>query len=464
MIIAISFALALFLSFVLVPLASRYANALGLMDAPDERKVHSQAIPRAGGIAIVIAFFVPALFWLSDIASLLGFFSGAAIIAVFGFLDDRHNLNYKWKFLGQILGVAIFLASNIEITKTPFLGLGDLLPWVSYPVMAIFILGVINAVNLSDGLDGLAAGSSLLSLGFIALLGYGAAEYTIAIIAVSAMGALTGFLRFNTHPATIFMGDTGSQFLGYVAGCLAIMLTQAPSLAVSPVLAILIVGLPILDTFLVMVLRLYAGESPFKPDKQHLHHQLLSKGLMHYQAVGAIYLLSFSLLVCALYRSKGKTTQMASIEKRSIDPIELIGMDHQGPHYEIGRTFDRLFAWASTTDGIITPETKGIAVFFDDPRQKPPEELTSLAAIPRPDGKEPGEGTRSYTIPGGPHAIARHVGPYTELARTYTELFQNWLPASGEARNGAPLFEINMNDPKTTPPSDLITDIYVPLK
>ncbi|MDB4420981.1 undecaprenyl/decaprenyl-phosphate alpha-N-acetylglucosaminyl 1-phosphate transferase [Pseudomonadales bacterium] len=299
MIIAISFALALFLSFVLVPLASRYANALGLMDAPDERKVHSQAIPRAGGIAIVIAFFVPALFWLSDIASLLGFFSGAAIIAVFGFLDDRHNLNYKWKFLGQILGVAIFLASNIEITKTPFLGLGDLLPWVSYPVMAIFILGVINAVNLSDGLDGLAAGSSLLSLGFIALLGYGAAEYTIAIIAVSAMGALTGFLRFNTHPATIFMGDTGSQFLGYVTGCLAIMLTQAASLAVSPVLAILIVGLPILDTFLVMVLRLYAGESPFKPDKQHLHHQLLSKGLMHYQAVGAIYLLSFSLLACA---------------------------------------------------------------------------------------------------------------------------------------------------------------------
>ena len=113
------------------------------------------------------------------------------------------------------------------------------------------------------------------------------------------MGALTGFLRFNTHPATIFMGDTGSQFLGYVTGCLAIMLTQAPSLAVSPVLAILIVGLPILDTFLVMVLRLYAGESPFKPDKQHLHHQLLNKGLMHYQAVGAIYLLSFSLLACA---------------------------------------------------------------------------------------------------------------------------------------------------------------------
>ncbi len=164
------------------------------------------------------------------------------------------------------------------------------------------------------------------------------------------------------------------------------------------------------------------------------------------------------------YRNQGKDMSMTTIEKRTIGPIRLIGMDHQGPHYEIGRTFDRLFAWACTTDGMIIPETKGIAVFFDDPTLKPPEELTSLAAIPRPDGKEPGEGTRSYTIPGGVHAVARHIGPYTELARTYTELFQNWLPASGEERNGAPLFEINMNDPKTTAPSDLITDIYVPLR
>jgi len=166
----------------------------------------------------------------------------------------------------------------------------------------------------------------------------------------------------------------------------------------------------------------------------------------------------------SLYRNKGKTAQMTHIEKRSTAPIELIGMDHQGPHYEIGRTFDHLFAWASTTDGMITEETKGIAVFFDDPRDKAPENLTSLAAIPLPAGKAAAEGTRTYMLPGGPHAVARHVGPYTELPRTYTELFQNWLPASGEERNGAPLFEINMNDPKTTAPSDLITDIYVPLK
>ncbi len=166
----------------------------------------------------------------------------------------------------------------------------------------------------------------------------------------------------------------------------------------------------------------------------------------------------------AQYRAKGKDTHMANIEKRTIDPIDLIGMDHQGPHYEIGRTFDRLFAWAVTTEGMITQETKGIAIFFDNPTEKAPEELTSLAAIPRPEGKTPGEGTRTYTIPGGPHAIARHIGPYTELEKTYAELFNNWLPTSGEARNGAPIFEINQNDPKTTAPSDLITDIYVPLR
>ncbi|MGB5325434.1 MAG: MraY family glycosyltransferase, partial [Pseudomonadales bacterium] len=285
----------------------RYAGAMGLVDAPDQnRKVHSVPIPRAGGVAITLAFFLPALLWASDAASLAGFLAGAAIIAVFGFLDDRHNLDYKWKFAGQILGISIFLIGNIEITKTPFLGLGDLTPWLSYPLLALFLLGVTNAVNLSDGLDGLAAGSSLLSLAFIAFLSFGAGEYSLAVIAVSAMGALTGFLRFNTHPATVFMGDTGSQFLGYVTGCLAVLVTQSPILPVSPVLAILIVGLPILDTLMVMLLRIRDRSSPFKPDQRHLHHQFLAIGLQHYQAVAALYVLNFLLLAMAyLLRHQG---------------------------------------------------------------------------------------------------------------------------------------------------------------
>ncbi len=298
--IAICFALALLLSTALVPVAIRYASVLGLVDEPDgDRKIHSDPIPRCGGIAIAIAVFIPALFWLRDVSSLFGFFTGALIIAIFGFLDDRHDLSYKWKFFGQIIAVLVFLFGNVEITKTPFLGLGDLVSWLSFPFMALFILGVTNAVNLSDGLDGLAAGSSLLSLGFIAYLGLAAGDTSYVLIAVATMGALMGFLRFNTHPASVFMGDAGSQFLGFVTACLAIMVTQSSGSAVSPLLAIVVVGLPILDTLSVMLLRIRDGQSPFNPDQRHLHHQFLSVGLLHYQAVAALYFLNFLLLLMA---------------------------------------------------------------------------------------------------------------------------------------------------------------------
>lgn len=296
---AIGFALALFLSSVLVPLMVRLAPVLGLVDQPDERKVHVNPIPRAGGVAIVLAFFVPVLLWSIDLNSHIALLLGASIIAVFGFLDDRHSLSYQWKFLAQILAVAVFLAGNVEITKTPFLGLGDQVPWLSYPVLAFFILGVTNAVNLSDGLDGLAAGSSLLSFAFVALLSYVAGDYALAMMSVCVMGALTGFLRFNTHPATIFMGDAGSQFLGFMAACLAVLVTQSENCAVSPMLAIVIVGLPILDTLMVIALRLRSGVSPFQPDQRHLHHQLLRAGLQHYQAVAGVYLFGFVLMALA---------------------------------------------------------------------------------------------------------------------------------------------------------------------
>jgi UDP-GlcNAc:undecaprenyl-phosphate GlcNAc-1-phosphate transferase len=300
MIIAISFALALFISMFLVPIAMRYAPALGLIDQPDEaRKVHRKPIPRVGGVAITLAFFVPVVFWLHNHTPLYGLLAGALIIALFGYLDDRYNLNYKWKFLGQILAVTIFLCGDIEIIKTPILGFGDVYPWASHAMLALFVLGVTNAVNLSDGLDGLAAGSSLLSLGFIAVLAFSANDVAYSIVAVSAMGALTGFLRFNTHPASVFMGDTGSQFLGFIAACLAVTVTQSENLPVSALLPILIVGLPILDTLMVMVLRIKSGESPFYPDQRHIHHQLLKSGFAHYQAVGAIYLINFLLLAMA---------------------------------------------------------------------------------------------------------------------------------------------------------------------
>lgn len=299
MILAISFIMALFICTAMVPVMMKLAPSLRLVDQPDHRKVHDTPIPRAGGVAIVLAFFVPVLVWYQGGQSIAAVLIGAGIIAVFGFLDDRHNLKYQWKFAAQFIAVGVFLAGNLEITKTPFLGLGDVAPWISYPVLALFILGVTNAINLSDGLDGLAAGTSFLSLAFIAFLSYSIENLHITLLAVSCMGAITGFLRFNTYPAKIFMGDTGSQFLGYITACLAVLVTQSPQTPVSPIIAILIVGLPILDTLMVMSLRLRSGDSPFQPDKRHMHHQLLKAGLEHYQAVAVIYVVSVAMLTMA---------------------------------------------------------------------------------------------------------------------------------------------------------------------
>lgn len=297
MVLAISFALALLLTTIIMPFAIRYATTLGVVDLPDGvRKVHEEPIPRVGGLAMVAAFFISVLFWGDELSTVQGLLLGACIIAVFGFIDDRSDLDYRWKFSGQILAVLIFVSSDAQITEIPFVGDTPLAQWFAYPVLIFFMLGVTNAVNLSDGLDGLAAGGSLLSFAFIAFLAYGAGEYTFAIVAIAAMGSLLGFLRFNTHPASVFMGDAGSQFLGFVAAGTVILVTQSESCAVSPMLAVVVLGLPILDTLSVIMLRLRDGQSPFSPDKRHLHHQFLAIGLKHYQAVAAIYILSFLLL------------------------------------------------------------------------------------------------------------------------------------------------------------------------
>lgn len=325
--IAISFALALFVATVLVPILIRVAPALGLVDVPDgNRKVHRDPIPRCGGLAIALATILPVAFWLRDTTPLFGFFLGAAIIVVFGYFDDRHELNFKWKFLGQLIAVFVFLLGDLEITKTPFFGLGDQVPWLSYPIIALFILGVTNAVNLSDGLDGLAAGSSLLSLAFIGYLGFVAGQPSLVLVTAATSGALLGFLRFNTHPARIFMGDTGSQFLGFVTACMAVLVTQSPALAVSPMLAVLVVGVPILDTLLVMMLRMRDGRSPFMPDNRHLHHQFLAVGLQHYQAVAALYLLNFALLgLCYLIRYESDLLVLLVYLLFSVTTLALIG-------------------------------------------------------------------------------------------------------------------------------------------
>ncbi len=301
MILFFSFALSIIISLALIPLLMRYASFLNMLDQPGGRKVHTVAIPRCGGLGLALSAIVATLCFISFEEKLVGFLSGSLIIVVFGLLDDRYELSYKWKFLGQFLAVIVAMFGGVYISVVPFLGLEPSFLFISLPLTAIFAIGVTNAVNLSDGLDGLAAGIMLMTFATVAYLAIDANGVDAAVVALAIAGGIVGFLWFNTHPAIIFMGDTGSQFIGYMAVFLCIYLTQDINPALNPALPLLLLGLPILDTLTVIVRRVRAGRSPFSPDKTHIHHRLMEYGFSHAEAVGSIYLLQGVFLASALH-------------------------------------------------------------------------------------------------------------------------------------------------------------------
>jgi len=281
---------ALFISMLLVPPLSRFAGLFGMTDQPSDRKIHRGAIPRTGGIAIVIGALIPVLLWVPMRPDLSAWMLGAIVIFGFGILDDRFNLDYRLKLLGQLVAaLVVVLQGGVLIERIPFLGLDPLPGWVGLPLTLLVLVGLTNAVNLSDGIDGLAGGLSLLALGALSFLAYECEDSSALMVSFAIMGATFGFLRFNTNPAQIFMGDTGSQFLGFSTAVIALIVTQRPDTAVSKVVPVLILGLPILDTLSVMVRRILDGRSPFSPDRLHLHHRLLGLGWNQYQAVVSIY-------------------------------------------------------------------------------------------------------------------------------------------------------------------------------
>ena len=295
------FILSLFLTVVLTPIFMRLAVKANAYDMPDERKVHQLPVPRLGGIAMAIGTFTPILIWSPLETSVKAYLSGAAIIVLFGLIDDLKGLSFKAKFAGQIAAALIaVLYGCVKITN-----LGSLLPddmvlvdWVAIPLTVVAIVGVTNAINLADGLDGLAGGISLMSFLCIGYLAFTEQDMNIAITAAALSGAIFGFLRFNTYPATLFMGDTGSQLLGFSAAFLAFSLTQGDT-ALSPLLPLIILGFPVLDTIIVMGDRIARGRSPFCADKKHFHHRLMRMGLFHTEAVFVIYVIQAFLIISA---------------------------------------------------------------------------------------------------------------------------------------------------------------------
>ncbi len=281
---------ALVISVALIPLMVRLAPRLGMVDIPDPRKVHTQPTARVGGVGIVVGSLIPILLWVPLDNGTIAYLFGAMVLLVFGLWDDSRELGHYVKFIGQFIAVlAVVYYGDVYVKTLPFAGLEPLSASIGKPFTVFAIVGMINAINHSDGLDGLAGGLSVLSLSCIAYLASLANGYQVVAIAIAALGGVLGFLRYNTHPAGVFMGDGGSQFLGFTLGFLAVLLTQTENTALSPALPALILGLPIIDILAVFAQRAYQGMNWFRATKNHIHHRFLELGFDHYEAVVIIY-------------------------------------------------------------------------------------------------------------------------------------------------------------------------------
>jgi len=310
----LTFFTALVISVSLIPLLTHLASRFGMVDRPLPRKVHVQPIPRVGGIGIAAGALLPVLLWVPMDDALRSYFLGAAVLIGFGIWDDTRELSARTKFAGQLLAVIpLVYFGDVYIQFMPFVEPGTVPVWILKALTVIALVGAINAINVTDGLDGLASGLSLLSLASVAYLAYLAGGWMVVSVSVAMLGGLVGFLRYNTHPATIFMGDSGSQFIGLTLGFVVLQLTQAVNTATSPALPLLLLGLPIADLAGVIVLRLAKGVSPFSAGRNHIHHRLLDLGFDHYEAVVIIYAVQTVFVVGALFLAYESDTLLLTL-------------------------------------------------------------------------------------------------------------------------------------------------------
>jgi len=319
--IAIAFVLAFITTFVITPYTIKLANKVGAVDTPkDERKVHKVTMPRLGGLAIIAGFIVSIIYLLIILSveneinlladnnnmKLLGFLIGGVIIATVGFIDDLKDLPPLVKLLAQIL-VAVVVVSfglKIENINIPFLyKIG--LPNIFSIILTIgWIVGITNAINLIDGLDGLSSGIALISCVSMLIIFALNGSPVIAILLITALaGALSGFLPFNFNPAKTFMGDSGSNFIGYCLAVISIFGVAKTYTLVVIVAPLIVLALPVVDTLVAIVRRIIKGKSIkaiMKADKGHLHHTLLKHGFTQKEAVVIMYIITAALGLFAI--------------------------------------------------------------------------------------------------------------------------------------------------------------------
>jgi len=309
--VIIALAAALIISFALTPVVKSFAQKVGAVDVPrDARRMHKVPIPRLGGLAIFLGFLVSVLAFANMTYQLQGILLGAVIIVVLGALDDVTPLPALLKFVVQIIasmipifhGVVISCISNPNLfSDNPYWHLG----WLAIPVTVLWIVGVTNAVNLIDGLDGLAIGVSSISSLTVLAIAMIVSEENVAVVMAALLGACIGFMPYNMNPAKIFMGDTGSTFLGFVLACISIQGLFKFYAVISFVVPFLILGLPIFDTAFAFIRRIAHGQNPMSPDRSHVHHRLIDMGLNQKQAVAVLYVISAILGLAAVVLTTG---------------------------------------------------------------------------------------------------------------------------------------------------------------
>ncbi len=300
-----AFLLSALVALVLTPVVTRVAHIQGWYDMPTGgRKIHALPIPRVGGVAVVTAFFAPLAglliyinrisgFLYADFRMLTAMCGGAAIIVALGLFDDLRGATAKTKLVVQVV-VALgmwWAGFRIELLGNPF-GAPLTLGVLSLPLTTLWIVGVVNALNLIDGLDGLASGTALMAS--IVLFGMAFVDNAVLLCVLMAAlgGALMGFLFYNFNPAKVFLGDSGSMFLGFVLASVSLWTQVKAATTIALLIPVVALGLPILDTTLSFVRRLARGQSPFRSDREHVHHRLLALGLSHRHAVITLYTLS----------------------------------------------------------------------------------------------------------------------------------------------------------------------------
>ena len=362
--IAISFLLAFIVAFMVTPYSIKIAKKIGAIDIPDdERRMRKKAIPRLGGVAVIAGFAISLIYLVSVMSiegsinlfdeneyfkKLIGIGLGVLIITITGIIDDTKKLNPFQKLFGQLLAAIVAVSfgvkiNNIEIPYVSSLGLSH---EVSIMATIIWILVITNAINLIDGLDGLSSGIALIScISLLIIFALNDSPIIAILMITSLIGALVGFLPFNFSPAKTFIGDTGSNFLGYILSVVSILGVAKTYTAVVIALPILVLGLPIFDVTWAIIRRLIKGKSIkaiFKADRGHLHHRLIGKGFSQKQAVIVLYVVSAALGLFAIIILESGIWKALSFLLMVIAALFLgyknflVEKDEKGEKYECG--------------------------------------------------------------------------------------------------------------------------------